>query len=81
MQGWVAVPRAKAWEGPFVDVGELISPLILARVDYQEAARHGSGVTELNPCSAAAEEMRGLWQSIESRLGHAKPGRAAREAA
>ncbi len=63
------------------EMGKLISPLILARVDYQEAARRGSGVTELNPCSAAAEEMRGLWQSIESRLGRAKLGRAAREAA
>ena len=63
------------------EMGKLISPLILARVDYQEAARRGSGVTELDPLSAAAEEMRGLWQSIESRLRRAKPGRAAREAA
>jgi chromosome partitioning protein len=63
------------------EMGELISPLILARVDYQEAQRHGSGVTELYPCSAAAEEMRGLWGSIASRLSDAKPGRAARKAA
>jgi chromosome partitioning protein len=63
------------------EMGKLISPLILARVDYQEAARCGSGVTELNPLSPAAEEMRGLWRSIESRLSHAKPGRVAREAA
>jgi chromosome partitioning protein len=64
------------------EMGKLISPLILARVDYQEAARRGSGVTELDPCSAAAEEMRGLWRSIESRLDvRARAGRAAREAA
>ena len=62
-------------------MGKLISPLILARVDYQEAARHGSGVTELNPNSAAAEEMRGLWQSIERSLRRAKPRRAAQAAA
>jgi chromosome partitioning protein len=63
------------------EMGKLISPLILARVDYEEAARRGSGVTELNPSSAAAEEMRGLWQSVERWLGHAKLGRAARQAA
>jgi chromosome partitioning protein len=63
------------------EMGKLISPLILARADYQEAARCGSGVTELNPCSAAAEEMRGLWQSIERWLSHTKPGRVARKAA
>ena len=61
------------------EMGKVISPLILARIDYPEAARHGSGVTELNTCSAAAKEMRGLWRSIESRLGHAKLGRAAPE--
>jgi chromosome partitioning protein len=50
------------------EMGGLISPLILARVDYQEAVRHGWGVTELNPNGAAAEEMRGLWASIRRRL-------------
>ncbi len=52
------------------EMGGLISPLILARLDYQEAARHGWGVTELNPYGAAAHEMRGLWQSIKHRLAH-----------
>ena len=47
------------------EMGALISPPILARVDYQEAARHGWGVTELNPYGVAAHEMRDLWQSIE----------------
>jgi chromosome partitioning protein len=63
------------------EMGGLISPLILARVDYQEAARHGWGVTELNPSGAAAHEMRGLWQSLKRRLAQAKVGRPAREAA
>jgi chromosome partitioning protein len=63
------------------EMGGLISPLVLARVDYQEAVRHGWGVTELNPYGAAAQEMRGLWQSINRRLSQAKVERLAREAA
>jgi chromosome partitioning protein len=63
------------------EMGRLISPLILTRVDYQEAARHGRGVTELNPLGAAAQEMRALWQSIESRLAQAKVRRSIRAAA
>ena len=60
------------------EMGRLISPLILARVDYQDAARRGRGVTELNPSGAAAQEMRGLWQSITIRLAEAKIGRLAK---
>jgi chromosome partitioning protein len=63
------------------EMGALIAPLILARVDYQEAARRGRGVTELNPYGAAAQEMRGLWQSIKRRLAQAKAERPARDAA
>ena len=63
------------------EMGGLISPLILTRVDYQEAARHGWGVTELSPHGAAAQEMRGLWQSIKSLLARGKVGRPARAAA
>ena len=63
------------------EMGALISPLILSRVDYQEAARHGWGVTELNPHGAAAEEMRGLWSSVRRRLARAKPRAATRKAA
>ena len=58
------------------EMGELIAPLILASIDYQEAACRGWGVTELNPDSAAAEEMRGLWELIRGRLGRAKVGRS-----
>jgi chromosome partitioning protein len=63
------------------EMGGLISPLILTRVDYQESARHGWGVTELNPYGAAAEEMRGLWHSVKRRLARAKIRQPARKAA
>jgi chromosome partitioning protein len=63
------------------EMGGLISPLILTRVDYQEAARHGWGVSELNPYGAAAEEMRGLWQSIKRRLARNRARQAGRKAA
>jgi chromosome partitioning protein len=60
-------------------MGGLLSPLVQARVDYQEAARRGWGVTEVNPQGAAAGEMRGLWASLKKRLG--KAARPARRAA
>ncbi len=63
------------------EMGGLISPLILLRIDYQEAARHGWGVTELNPYGAAAEEMRGLWQSVKRRLARGKVRQSAHKAA
>jgi chromosome partitioning protein len=63
------------------EMGGLISPLILSRVDYQEAVRHGWGVTELNPNSPAADEIRSLWTSIRRRLAKAKPRSDARRAA
>ena len=62
------------------EMGGLISPLVLARVDYQEAARHGLGVTEINPNGAAAQEMRQLWSSIKRRLARGKSAPSARAA-
>ncbi|MBB4198374.1 ATPase [Rhodoblastus sphagnicola] len=50
-------------------LGVLMTPLIASRVDYQEAARRGLGVTEVNPNGAAAEEIRALWASVRKRLG------------
>jgi chromosome partitioning protein len=60
-------------------MGGLITPLIGARVDYQEASRIGWGVTELNPSGMAAEETRKLWASIKRRMakGSASKGRKA----
>lgn len=63
------------------ELGGLISPLILSRVDYQEAVRHGWGVTELNPNGPAAEEIRSLWTSLRRRLAKTKPRSDARKAA
>ena len=63
------------------EMGALISPLVLSRVDYQEAARYGWGVTEINGYGAAAEEIRTLWASLKRRLGKAKAKPASRKAA
>lgn len=60
---------AKALEA----MGGLITPMIGSRVDYQEAARMGWGVTELHPSGMAAEEMRKLWSSIKRRLAKVAP--------
>jgi chromosome partitioning protein len=59
---------AKALEA----MGGLLTPLVSTRVDYQEAARHGLGVTELNPHGVAAEEMRELWASVKRRMARGK---------
>jgi chromosome partitioning protein len=61
---------AKALEA----IGGLLTPLVSTRVDYQEAARHGLGVTELNPRGVAAEEMRDLWASVKRRIARGKSG-------
>jgi chromosome partitioning protein len=50
------------------NMGALLTPLVSSRVDYQEAARLGLGVSELHPDGVAAQEMRELWASIKKRL-------------
>ncbi|MGD0723529.1 MAG: ParA family protein [Roseiarcus sp.] len=62
-------------------MGGLLTPLVLARVDHQEAARAGWGVTEVNPHGAAAAEIKALWSSIKRRLARGKAKTAARKAA
>lgn len=54
-------------------MGGLLTPLISSRVDFQEAARHGLGVTEHNPDGPAASEIKTLWSSIKRRLAKSKP--------
>jgi chromosome partitioning protein len=39
------------------------------RNDHQDALRAGLAVSEYAPDSKAADEIRGLWQWIEERLG------------
>jgi chromosome partitioning protein len=73
--------RIQAGVETLEEIGGLISPLILSRVDYQEAARHGWGVTEINPHGAAADEMRSLLASIRRRLARGKAKPQARKAA
>jgi chromosome partitioning protein len=50
------------------EIGALLAPLISARVDYQEAARLGLGVSEFNPNGVAAREIRELWEAVARRL-------------
>jgi chromosome partitioning protein len=54
-------------------MGGLLSPLISARVDYQEAARLGLGVHEFNPDGVAAQEIKELWSSIKRRMKKGAP--------
>ena len=61
-------------------MGGLLSPLVLGRVDYQEATRNGWGVTEFNPGGAAAGEMRALWASVKRRLAKAAAKAGSRSA-
>ena len=55
-------------------MGGLLTPLIQARVDFQEAARNGWGVSELNPYGDAADEIRKLWASMKRRFAKGKTG-------
>ena len=58
-------------------MGGLLNPPLSARVDYQEAARHGLGATEFAPSGPAAAEIRKLWASLKRRLAKAANGRRA----
>lgn len=63
-------------------LGVLLQPFICSRVDYQEAAREGLGVTEISPHGKASEEIRALWSSVKRRLSRVKPAeKSARKAA
>ena len=62
------IDGAKALES----MGALLTPLIGSRVDFQEAAREGMGVTEIAPSGKAAEEIRMLWASLRRRLARVK---------
>jgi len=67
---------AKALEA----MGGVVTPFISARVDFQEAARHGYGVTEVNPWGAASEEIQKLWGSLKRRLAKIAPAKGRRAA-
>lgn len=69
--------RVDAGAAALEAMGGLLTPLVSARVDYQEAARLGLGVTEYAPYGVAAEEMRALWSSIKRRLTRVAAARKA----
>src|SRR5205814_9735764 len=46
----------------------LAQPFIVMRNDHQDALGAGLAVTEYAPAGKSAEEIRGLWRWVESRL-------------
>ena len=46
----------------------LARPFIAIRNDHQDALRAGLAVSEFAPGSKSADEIRGLWQWVETRL-------------
>lgn len=48
-------------------LGVLAQPMIALRADHQDAFALGLGVTEHDPAGKAAEEIRGLWQWVDSK--------------
>ncbi|HEY1736976.1 MAG TPA: ParA family protein [Methylovirgula sp.] len=65
--------RVKDGASALEAMGALLQPFVCARVDYQEAARQGLGVTEFCDDGKAAEEMRQLWASLQRRCAMLKP--------
>jgi chromosome partitioning protein len=53
-----------------LDIPDVVAkPFIVMRNDHQDALRAGLAVSEYAPASKSADEIRGLWQWIEVRLG------------
>ena len=65
-------PRVRDGAAALESLGVLLQPFVCTRVDYQEAAREGLGVTEIMPYGKAADEMRTFWSSVKRRLGRLK---------
>lgn len=54
----------------------MVAPVnIVIRNTYQDAFGRGLGVTEFEPEGKAAEEIRALWQWVETKLGKASHGK------
>lgn len=54
-----------------LDVDDIVArPIIMMRNDHQDALTAGLAVCEYAPGSKSAEEIRDLWQWIETRLGN-----------
>jgi len=55
-----------------LDASDIVAkPFIVMRNDHQDALTAGLAVCEHSPDGKSAEEMRALWQWVESRLGSA----------
>jgi chromosome partitioning protein len=55
------------------DIADVVAqPFIVMRNDHQDALSAGLAVTELAPEGKSAEEIRGLWQWIETKLNIGK---------
>ena len=60
---------ATALGNEMFDIADVVAqPFIVMRNDHQDALSAGLAVTELAPAGKSAEEMRGLWQWIETKL-------------
>jgi len=54
-----------------LDAADIVArPLIVMRNDYQDALSAGLAVCEFAPGGKSAEEIRSLWQWVETRLGN-----------
>jgi chromosome partitioning protein len=54
------------------DISDVVArPFIVMRNDHQDALSAGLAVSEYAPGGKSAEEIRGLWQWVEARLGDA----------
>ena len=54
-----------------LDIADIVArPFIVMRNDHQDALSAGLAVSEYAPGGKSAEEIRGLWQWIEARLGN-----------
>lgn len=60
--------RAAEMAAGLETLGMLAEPSIAQRADHQDAFAAGQGVTEYAPTSKAAEEVRQLWQWINTRM-------------
>lgn len=63
-------PRAKSAAMGLAMFGALAEPFILSRADYQDASGKGEGVTEWDPASRAAGEIRSLWQWTQNHISN-----------
>ncbi len=50
-------------------IGIVARTVMVNRIDHADAVAAGYGITEYRGDSAAADELRGLWDEIEQKLG------------